>query len=217
MAEKKPEEKKEMKKEEKKAAHPSKKEEAKKPEEKKVAHVPKKEEKKPEARKEGHVHEAKKAEHAQKKEEAHAKAGEKKKIPKRKKTKVALASGKRKEAIARAVVSRGKGRMMMNRVPLNSIPNRFIREIVTEPLNFVGQELHSLDINVYVRGGGQMGQAQAARSAIAKALVEYLGDEDLKNAYLGYDRSLLVDDVRRVEPKKYKGPKARARFQKSYR
>jgi ribosomal protein S9 len=34
---------------------------------------------------------------------------------------------------------------------------------------------------------------------------------------LEWDRSLLVEDSRRVEPKKFKGPKARARFTKSYR
>ena len=62
-----------------------------------------------------------------------------------------------------------------------------------------------------------MGQAQAARSAIAKGIVKFTGDEGLKNLYLMEDRYLLVDDARRVEPKKFKGPKARARFQKSYR
>lgn len=171
-------------------------------------------------------HEKKKAEpkkHEEKKTEqniqktSEAERVKKKKIPKRKKSKVVLAKGKRKEAVARVVVSPGKGRFVFNRMPFSTIPNRFIREIVSEPLNFVGQELHSININVYVRGGGQMGQAQAARTAITKALVEYLGDDKLKNTYLEYDRTLLVDDVRRVEPKKYKGPKARARFQKSYR
>ncbi|VVB98251.1 30S ribosomal protein S9 [uncultured archaeon] len=149
--------------------------------------------------------------------EAHAPAVEKKAKKARKKSKVVLAKGKRKEAVARASVSPGKGRFVFNRVLFDAIPNRFIKEIVREPLSFMGPEISSMDIKVYVRGGGQMGQAQAARTAIAKALVEFTGDEKLKNAYLEYDRALLVDDVRRVEPKKYKGPKARARFQKSYR
>ncbi len=144
-------------------------------------------------------------------------AVEKKPKKARKKSKVALARGKRKRAIARAVVSPGKGRFVFNKVLFDAIPNVYIREIVREPLNFLGAELAGVDINVRVRGGGQMGQAQAARTAIAKALVEYTQDGRLKGAYLEYDRSLLVEDVRRVEPKKYKGPKARARFQKSYR
>lgn len=143
---------------------------------------------------------------------------EKKARKARKKSKVALARGKRKESIARAAVSPGKGRYVFNRVHFNAIQNRFIKDIISEPLNFLGPQVGgAIDIKVYVRGGGQMGQAQAARTAIAKALVEFTGDESLKNAYLEYDRSLLVEDVRRVEPKKYKGPKARARFQKSYR
>jgi small subunit ribosomal protein S9 len=62
-----------------------------------------------------------------------------------------------------------------------------------------------------------MGQAQAARTAIARALVAALGDDDLRKRLVEFDRSLLVEDVRRVEPKKFKGPGARARFTKSYR
>ncbi len=155
---------------------------------------------------------AKKAEHP-----APAPAAAPKKKPRKKKSSAVIAKGKRKEAIARAVITPGKGRFVFNQVLFDTIPNKYIREIVKEPLNFLGSELHSMDINVYVRGGGQMGQAQAARVAVAKALVEYTGNEALKNTYLEHDRALLVDDVRRVEPKKYKGPKARARFQKSYR
>jgi small subunit ribosomal protein S9 len=157
---------------------------------------------------------------AEKPAEAHAPAAapvEKKARKSRKKSKTVLAKGKRKEAVARAAVSPGKGRYVFNDVLFDVIPNRFIRELVKEPLSFMGPEAGSMDIRVYVRGGGQMGQAQAARTAIAKALVEFTGDEKLKSAYLEFDRALLVDDVRRVEPKKYKGPKARARFQKSYR
>ncbi|MEW6529147.1 MAG: 30S ribosomal protein S9 [Candidatus Micrarchaeota archaeon] len=135
----------------------------------------------------------------------------------KKKLKVVLARGKRKEAIARAVISTGAGRFVFNNTLFNTIPNKYIKEMIQEPLGFVGAELNKIDIKVYVRGGGQMGQAQAARTAVAKALVEYTQDEQLKNAYLGHDRSILIEDVRRVEPKKYKGPKARARFQKSYR
>jgi small subunit ribosomal protein S9 len=62
-----------------------------------------------------------------------------------------------------------------------------------------------------------MGQAQACRVAIARALVGFSGDEHLKSRIIAYDRSMIAEDSRRVEPKKYKGPKARARFQKSYR
>lgn len=41
--------------------------------------------------------------------------------------------------------------------------------------------------------------------------------KELKDILLAYDRSLLVADPRRCEPKKFGGPSARARYQKSYR
>ena len=75
----------------------------------------------------------------------------------------------------------------------------------------------SSKISVQVNGGGISGRAQAARSAIAKTLVGASESETLKRQYMSYDRNLLVDDHRRVEPKKFLGPKARARKQTSYR
>lgn len=75
-----------------------------------------------------------------------------------------------------------------------------------------------------MKGGGHTSQVYAIRQAIAKAIVSYYAkfvDEqsknELKRAYLAYDRSLLVADPRRSEPKKFGGPGARARYQKSYR
>ena len=64
----------------------------------------------------------------------------------------------------------------------------------------------------------------AVRQAIAKAIVAYYGkyvDEqskkEIKNLLVQYDRTLLVADPRRAEPKKFGGPGARSRYQKSYR
>jgi len=91
--------------------------------------------------------------------------------------------------------------------------------MILEPIRMSGttRDLASKSkIMIYVRGGGTSGQAQAARSALAKVLAKAAG-ETVKKMFMDYDRHLLVDDVRQVEPKKYKGPKARARFQKSYR
>jgi len=53
--------------------------------------------------------------------------------------------------------------------------------------------------------------------AVARALIGFSGDDKVKQKILQHDRFLIAEDSRRVEPKKYKGPKARARFQKSYR
>ncbi|MEK6954290.1 MAG: 30S ribosomal protein S9 [Candidatus Micrarchaeota archaeon] len=134
---------------------------------------------------------------------------------KKKKRKAIVTRGKRKEAIARATIVEGSGKIYINGKMLSSYDSPFLNEVVGEPLNFVTD--HNFDIRINVRGGGFSGQAQAARTAIARALVKFTKDDKLKAAYVAYDRSLLVEDPRRVEPKKFKGPKARARFTKSYR
>ncbi|MCX8198170.1 MAG: 30S ribosomal protein S9 [Candidatus Micrarchaeota archaeon] len=125
--------------------------------------------------------------------------------------------GKRKESVARASIRKGKGVVRINSQLLSSIDNKYVREIISEPLRLAPEIASQVDISVNVYGGGQMGQAQACRVAIAHALVGFSGGSALKEKMLSYDRSLLAEDSRRVEPKKYKGPKARARFQKSYR
>ncbi len=125
-----------------------------------------------------------------------------------------ITRGKRKRAIARASIRLGKGIITINGVYLSAMSNPLVREIIAEPLTFTDGAKY--DIDVVAEGGGTMGQAQAIRTAIARALVEQEG-EGLKATMLGFDKSLIVEDPRRVEPKKFKGPKARARFTKSYR
>ncbi|MBS3067746.1 30S ribosomal protein S9 [Candidatus Micrarchaeota archaeon] len=140
------------------------------------------------------------------------------KSKKKKKKQALVLRGKRKESIARATIRAGKGNVRINHMKLEAYySNKYIRDIVRQPLSYLGPETLSIDISIDVIGGGMMGQAQAARTAIANALVEYFPDQNLKEKFLSIDRSLLIEDVRRVEPKKFKGPKARARFQKSYR
>ena len=74
-----------------------------------------------------------------------------------------------------------------------------------------------MDINVNVRDGGFMGQADAARMAIARGLVEWTGSSTLETAYMTYDRSMPAGDPRRKQASKFGGPGARTRKQKSYR
>ena len=135
----------------------------------------------------------------------------------KKKIKIVVATAKRKESVARARIKEGKGVIRINKRLLSAIHDPFIREVIEQPLKIAEEYIKNFDIRVNVRGGGPMGQAQAVRSAIAKGIVEYTGDEELKRTFLKIDRNFLVDDPRRVEPKKYLGRKARARFQKSYR
>lgn len=80
-----------------------------------------------------------------------------------------------------------------------------------------------LDIRVRVKGGGHTSQVYALRQAIAKALVAYYAKYidaysamELKKKLVAYDRTLLIADPRRMEPKKFGGHGARARRQKRY-
>jgi len=131
--------------------------------------------------------------------------------------KVIITSGKRKTAIARATVKEGKGRVRVNMVPLEIHEPVLARLKMMEPLELAGSRVSKLDIDVNVEGGGVMGQASATRTAIARGLVDYFGDEELKAKYRAFDRSLLVNDPRRKEPKHQLGRGARKKRQKSYR
>ena len=86
----------------------------------------------------------------------------------------------------------------------------------------VGEDtFQPLDIRVRVKGGGHVSQVYAIRQAIAKAVVAYYAKYvdaysamELKKKLVAYDRSLLIADPRRMEPKKFGGAGARARRQK---
>lgn len=144
-------------------------------------------------------------------------AAAKKKTKSKKKEAQSVFRGKRKESIARASISKGKGVVRVNSQLLSSLENRYVRETISEPLRFAPEIASQVDISINVSGGGAMGQAQACRVAIAHALIGFSGGDSLRTRMIGHDRSMIAEDSRRVEPKKYKGPKARARFQKSYR
>ncbi|MFB6361340.1 MAG: 30S ribosomal protein S9 [Halobacteriales archaeon] len=127
-------------------------------------------------------------------------------------------SGKKKTAIARATVRDGDGRVRINGRPIELVDPETSRLKMLEPFRIAGEELReAVDISVTVDGGGISGQADAVRTAIARALVEFTGDMELRDAFMTFDRTLLVNDVRQRESKKWGGPGARARYQKSYR
>ncbi|HXQ78989.1 MAG: 30S ribosomal protein S9 [Thermoplasmata archaeon] len=130
---------------------------------------------------------------------------------------VVLATGKRKAAVARATVRKGMGRVRFNDRPLELVEPELIRLKVQEPLLMVGDRARNLDIAVQARGGGYVGQASAARTAVARGLISWLKDDQLKEMFKHYDRSLLVNDPRRKLPKRPGGRGARKRRQKSYR
>ena len=127
-------------------------------------------------------------------------------------------SGKKKTAVARATVSDGTGKVRINSQPVELIEPEQSRLKMLEPFRIAEADLREdIDIDVEISGGGFAGQADAARTAIARGLVQHNNDAELRDAYLSFDRSLLVNDVRQSESKKWGGPGARARYQKSYR
>ncbi len=131
--------------------------------------------------------------------------------------KIVNSSGKRKTAIARATLREGKGRIRVNKKPLEIVEPELVRLKMSEPLEFANNIISTVDIDVNVRGGGIFGQAGAVRTAIARGLVEWTNDTALRDAMSQYDRSLLVNDTRYKLPKKFGGRGARKRRQKSYR
>ena len=127
-------------------------------------------------------------------------------------------SGKKKTAVARATISEGEGRVRIDSQPVELVEPELARLKMLEPFRIAEADLReALDVDVSVEGGGVMGQADAARTAIARGLVDHTNDAELRDAFMEFDRSLLVNDVRQSEPKKWGGPGARARYQKSYR
>ncbi|MEM1578991.1 MAG: 30S ribosomal protein S9 [Archaeoglobaceae archaeon] len=130
--------------------------------------------------------------------------------------KIVVTSGKRKTAVARAVAKDGIGRVRVNKIPIEIFPQEIPRRMMLEPLKIASELAKKVDIDVSVTGGGIVSQAEAARTAIARALVEFGGDE-IRKAFIEYDRTLLVNDVRRKLPKLQGGRGARKRRQTSYR
>jgi len=127
-------------------------------------------------------------------------------------------SGKKKTAIARATVREGGGRVRIDGRPIELVEPELARLKMMEPFRIAPDDLReSVDVDVTVQGGGFSGQADAARTAIARGLIEHTNDAELRDAFMSFDRSLLVNDVRQTESKKWGGPGARARYQKSYR
>jgi small subunit ribosomal protein S9 len=127
-----------------------------------------------------------------------------------------ITSGRRKQSVARAVLSEGNGKVIINNIDLKAYSPELARLKISEPLMLAGDIASKINFDIIVRGGGVITQADAARLAIARALVAYNGK--LKETFLDYDRHLLVADIRAREASKpnHHG-QARARTQTSYR
>jgi len=134
------------------------------------------------------------------------------------KKKVLVVSGKRKTAVARAVIKPGVGRVRVNRTPIEIYEPEIARAKIMEPLLQAGDDIwKQIDMDIRTSGGGYMGQAEAARMAAANALLKWTKSSHLRTVFTEYDRTMVAGDSRSKEPKKFGGPGARAKEQKSYR
>ncbi|MEN6611538.1 MAG: 30S ribosomal protein S9 [Methanoregulaceae archaeon] len=131
--------------------------------------------------------------------------------------KIINTSGKRKTAIARATLKAGTGVIRVNSVVLPAYGTELTRMKISEPLLLIPDAVKDVDVSIEVSGGGIMGQAEAVRTALARGIMKWHNDPKIKDIYLTYDRTLLVNDSRQKEAKKPHGRGARKKFQKSYR
>ena len=130
-----------------------------------------------------------------------------------------IIGGKRKTALAKVKFSQGSGKISYNSLPYNEL-GLFNRLALSEPIRIYQSELGdelNYDFDITTKGGGKSGQIQAARLALAKALVHITGSDTLKRAFLKYDRNMIVQDSRRKETRKPGDSKARAKRQQSFR
>jgi small subunit ribosomal protein S9 len=133
------------------------------------------------------------------------------------KVRVVVSTGKRKTSLAKATIKDGTGRIRINGRPLEIQQPELARMRIMEPLILFGEGWKRYDIRVRTKGGGFMSQADAVRMAIATGLIRMSQDFEVRSKMIEHDRTMLVGDPRRTEPKKFGGPSARSRYQKSYR
>ena len=150
-------------------------------------------------------------------------------------TKTDIYFATRKTANAHVYITKARkgreGKVVVNNVPIDIIEPLIAREVILTPLEIAGELRKKIEISVRVSGGGFMGQSYAAATAITRALIGWTKNKkepkehpftksdraNLRNDINEFDKYLISGDARRKEPKKFGGPGARRRKQKSYR
>ena len=128
-----------------------------------------------------------------------------------------LYSGARKTARATAAILPGQGRIRINGIPVELWEPEPARLHLLGPVSVAKELREKFDVDVSVSGGGFMGQADAAAMAIARAFVDQVRGNEVRERMNAYNKYLLSGDPRQAEPKKFGGPGARRKRQKSYR
>jgi len=129
-----------------------------------------------------------------------------------------ITSGKRKRAVAKAILTEGTGKVTLNKQDHNSL-HMLDKLKIEEPLRIAQEVLGKLkfDVEITSKGGGEKGQLEASRLALARAISKFANSKQLTDTLTAYDRNLLVADVRRKEAYKPGDSKARAKRQSSKR
>ncbi|ABB23290.1 30S ribosomal protein S9 [Pelodictyon luteolum] len=121
--------------------------------------------------------------------------------------------GRRKTSVARVFMTPGKGRVIINKLPVEEYFRDEVKRLhALRPL-VLTEKTEDFDIKVNVKGGGLSGQSGAVSLGIARALTEF---DEAARAVLKQER-LLTRDPRMVERKKFGRKKARKSFQFSKR
>ncbi|MEM2050811.1 MAG: 30S ribosomal protein S9 [Thermoproteota archaeon] len=128
-----------------------------------------------------------------------------------------IVTGSVKSSVARAVVKQGSGRVTINGYPAENWLYNPYRMLALTPLKLLPEQFKDVDVEVKVEGGGHASQARAVMQALARGITQWTRSSSVRNVFRGFDRHLLSGDPRWKEPKKFGGPGARRRFQKSYR
>ena len=121
--------------------------------------------------------------------------------------------GRRKTAVARVYVAKGKGKITVNKKDMADYFSTATEQYkVNQPLALTNND-GNFDITVNVYGGGITGQAEAIRLGLSRAMCEL----DPENRLVLKPEGLLTRDPRMVERKKFGQKKARKKFQFSKR
>ena len=121
--------------------------------------------------------------------------------------------GRRKTAVARVYLKKGKGNITVNNKDYkNYFPTLALQYKINQPFALTNNE-KTFDTSINVYGGGATGQVEAIRLGLSRALCEV----DEKNREILKPEGLLTRDPRMVERKKFGQKKARKKFQFSKR
>ncbi|TBU16576.1 ribosomal protein S16 [Ordospora colligata] len=140
--------------------------------------------------------------------------------------KTIITQGMKKKAVATCECTQtGQFSIRINMVPFEILPNSLMAAKLKEIICIVDQSnIKDLSFDITCKEGGNVSRVYAVRMAFAKAVLAFYGTyleewkkQEIQKRLMDFDRFSLVSDSRRREPKKFGGPGARARYQKSYR